>query len=940
MTTLPPNLDIQLKTEQFADFFKDIHGVEPFPWQVRLTRLVMENGAWPEVIDLPTGTGKTAVVDTAVFCLAAQPNVTPRRIVFVIDRRIVVDQVHERAKRIRDQINSAGTSILRIVKHRLNELSEGEPLGVSALRGGIPMQSEWTHRPEKPWILVSTVDQFGSRLLFRGYGVSTGMLPIHAALSGNDCLVVLDEVHLSRPFSETLHHIADRQFSRLPRRFHVVEMSATPSNQRAKRFKLDKELDIAECEELRRRVLARKRGQTKSVANRNSIPREALKIIKSMLRNRSNDKLVHTTGVILNRVRTARETFRTLNDAGIKAHLLTGRMRPLDKAAMLQCLGESLNPDTSKQPSEFQVVVSTQSIEVGADFSFDSMITECAPIDSLRQRFGRLDRRGRYLLRTGRPAEAWILGAKSEINSNTPDPIYGEAIKKTWTELNHRSDESYIDIGPASLEDFPDDALAPKHHAPLLLTSHIEAWVQTNPQPLVQPAIDWHLHGIDQHRVPEVSVAWRWDRSEEGLRLVPPRQAEFIQIPIKSVQRWLNNDDEEDMSDLSVHADSKNTRRDDQRVNPSAGNWVRWLGLGDGIHSANSTEDIRPGDVIVVDPAKGGLVDDNWCPQSDVEIKDLGDEAQIVSNHRATLRLDPRLPYISDPPLTHEETESDMTTIERIKTWIQNRDQSRDPPWMSQALGKLSLDFEIYSIEANENDPTFGYYTIAEKHKKSKKRLINAADLDGSDSAGSFTGSGVHLNDHLDGVGKRAADIAKRLGLPNEFIEDLQLAGKLHDLGKVDSRFQLQLVGGDPVELEMRHGQPLAKSLPQARRVRRYPKGMRHEVASVAMITSNSDVLVDANDPDLVLHLVGTHHGHSRPLPPVYEDPEPQILKYKVRSYELQISSDFVKSNIALDMADRFWRLIDRYGVYGLTWLEAILRLADHRQSEEESALQ
>ena len=96
---------------------------DPFPWQTRLTDEVLESGRWPDVIDLPTGTGKTAVLDTAVFALAASPEIFPRRVVFVIDRRIVVDQVYQRAKQIESAVRQASTPVLQRVQSRLEAIS-------------------------------------------------------------------------------------------------------------------------------------------------------------------------------------------------------------------------------------------------------------------------------------------------------------------------------------------------------------------------------------------------------------------------------------------------------------------------------------------------------------------------------------------------------------------------------------------------------------------------------------------------------------------------------------------------------------------------------------------------------------------------------------------------------------------------------------------------
>jgi len=186
-------------SERFAEFFRAIHGNDPFPWQGRLAKRVCA-GDWPRVIALPTAAGKTGCIDIAVFALACRAKDAPRRIFFVVDRRIVVDQAYIHAKKLADALLKAKSGILLDVADSLRELAgEKRPLDVYALRGGMYRETAWTRSPIQPTVIASTVDQVGSRLLFRGYGVSDSMKPIHAGLVGNDAIILLDEAHCAKP---------------------------------------------------------------------------------------------------------------------------------------------------------------------------------------------------------------------------------------------------------------------------------------------------------------------------------------------------------------------------------------------------------------------------------------------------------------------------------------------------------------------------------------------------------------------------------------------------------------------------------------------------------------------------------------------------------------------------------------------------------------------
>ena len=132
---------------------------------------------------------------------------------------------------------------------------------------------------------------------------------------------------------------------------------------------------------------------------------------------------------------------------------------------------------------------------------------------------------------------------------------------------------------------------------------------------------------------------------------------------------------------------------------------------------------------------------------------------------------------------------------------------------------------------------------------------------------------------------------------------------------------------------EVEADKPLAKS-PRimsrseslaARRAAGLPERWRHEAQSVTRAIADPR-LKQANDPELVLWLIGVHHGHGRPLFP-HNDPReapdrigPQRLDFQFQGY---------------DWPQIFERLKARYGPWELSRMEAVVRLADHRASEE-----
>ena len=94
--------------------------------------------------------------------------------------------------------------------------------------------------------------------------------------------------------------------------------------------------------------------------------------------------------IVCNQVKRAQQMFDLVCDMfpSVEKMLIHSRFKRGDRSQLETNLKEVFN-----RMCEACVVVSTQVVEVSLDISFDLMVTECAPIDALIQRFGRINRK-------------------------------------------------------------------------------------------------------------------------------------------------------------------------------------------------------------------------------------------------------------------------------------------------------------------------------------------------------------------------------------------------------------------------------------------------------------------------------------------------------------------------------------------------------------------
>ena len=857
---------------EFDAAFAALTGNAPFPWQQALYRDWFSQGKFPASCNLPTGLGKTNVIAVWLIALANHPDVVSRRLVYVVNRRTVVDQTTDVAKKLKENAGKIGV----------------EELAISTLRGQFADNREWSADPSRPAIICGTVDMIGSRLLFSGYGLGFKSRPLHAGFLGQDVLLVHDEAHLEPAFQDLLVAIKNEQARcKEFRKFHVVELSAT-SRGGGTPFGLTDEEKQSPSEEYEppskpihtvwRRLSARKGVKLHGI-KRDTV---AKTIGETARRWKDADKELAILVFVrtIEDVKTVREVL-TDKKQGVKAaqvEVLTGTLRGLERNALAaeNRVFARFQPEPKADPLPGTVfLICTSAGEVGVDISADHMVSDLTPLDSMAQRLGRVNRRG------GGQAEVDVVYESDPDPKKADDPFeMARWATKTLLErlpacdwMADRCEASPLQIGKLIRELSATQrkvAFAPE---PVILpTTDIlhDAWALTTVRDKLpgRPPVAPYLHGVTDREPPETYVAWRQEVDELRLEYDDGDTDAEKRKKRKAFEKYAADlledypvKPHELLREPSYRAFKHLTALAEKR--PKLAAWlldddgvVQVLTLGE-LGDKNKKDRIN-GMTVLLPPAAGGLT----AGQLDGSAPPTGDDSEDVADDWSG-------------PGGEQMRKREWGDVKVEKGWRLVR----------------SIPFG----ETEDGEPA-----------KVWRWLVRRAATDEAGATGQPRECG--LDEHNTDAREFASAMVARLKLPPDIAAAVTVAAGAHDLGKHREVWQRSIRNAPPKA-------PLAKS--GHRKPPEQVTHYRHEFGSLMDVTKLDEFKALSDDMrELCLHLIAAHHGRGRPHFPPDEAFDPERPHADAAA-------------MAASVPGRFARLQRKYGRWGLAYLESLVRAAD-----------
>jgi CRISPR-associated endonuclease/helicase Cas3 len=924
MNTKPRPSSARSKDISFDASFKILTGKRPFPWQRDLfERFVSDrDDNIPRLCDLPTGLGKTSVIAVWLLARMEKPDRMPRRLVYVVNRRTVVDQTTTEVQRLREKLPDL-------------QRPGFDTLAISTLRGQFADKAEWSADPSRPAVICGTVDMIGSRLLFEGYRIGFKSRPLHAGFLGQDALLVHDEAHLEPAFQELIEAIQDEQKKERKRGgdfswpgLRVMALSATARSNTdngdeafglkkpdyehpvvTQRINASKALHLHACDDEKKKLAA--------------------DVVERALRHKESGSAIL---VFLRSVEDAMTVLARLKKE-LPDHVsaLTGTMRGYERDQLVRdnLVFARFMPVSDRTenntPAEGTVyLVCTSAGEVGVNLSADHMVCDLSTFDSMAQRLGRVNR----------------FGDRNDTRVNVVHPKSFGKVDKKADEIDKRRkntldllkklpspvDDQY-DASPLALSNLDaDQRLAAFAPEPIILPATdilFDAWALTTIKDKMpgRPPVASYLHGVAEWEPKRTSIAWREEVEHITDELIEREGKDFPQVlladyPLKPHELLSDRSDRVYGALQSLIAEPNNSVKgekrkaalDRARKNAKARVWL-----------------IDESDTVTVTTLAKLLEDDKkWV---------------IARLEDGTILLPPSVGGLAGGMLDGTSEQADDVADH----WQDENNQPRRHRRFSDDAQPANCPEGMALIRTIDTNPLadeiappddVGETETDDKPRSQRGRFWHwyARPRDAEDATRA-SAKPITWEHHTRDVVSRATEIVEALNLPPELKQAVILAAELHDLGKQREIWQRSIGNPHPENWHAKSGRPgtnFQGSQEGSRWRRGFRHTYRHEFGSL-LDTLHVDGelagrLAELSDDmrDVVLHLIAAHHGYARPhFPPQAYDHE---------RYDTQQNQD-----AAHEVMCRFARLQRKYGRWGLAYLESLLRAADWAASAEPS---
>lgn len=802
-------------TLDFPKCFKALTDNEPFPWQCQLyDRFVADRpDNIPSSCDLPTGLGKTLVVAIWLIALAVRPKTIPRRLVYVVNRRTVVDQTTDEVTRLRRNLAKIPALMKGLTQLCATESDDAVPLAISTLRGQFADNREWSADPSRPAVICGTVDMIGSRLLFSGYGVGFRTKPLHAAFLGQDALLVHDEAHLEPAFQQLLEtvecvQLGGRWDERLGcvdqgkqardfRPLRVMQLSAT-SRRNDDVFTLT--ADDKKDPTVKQRISAKKAIELHQLDDDREL---ADRIAELALNHKDKNKAVLVFARALDTVEkiTAKLRKESRDGGDSSVEVLTGTLRGLERDALVKepVFRRFLDKANRDEESGTVFLVCTSAGEVGVNISADHLVCDLSTFDSMTQRFGRVNRFG-----NNRDTRIDIVCPQK---LNAADPIDQRRIKTLALLQSLDGNGSPKALGELNRE-LRLAAFAPLPQIFPATDILFDAWALSTIRERLpgRPPVEPYLHGKSDWEPPETQVAWR-------------NEVEFVTDEL--IERYKPAKLTEDILDIYPVKPHELLRDRSDRVfkhltqlsekNPELRVWivdkvgaVKIVTL-DTLTSKGDKDRINSCTVLLPPAAGGlreGLLDGDSATASDVA--DEWYDAKGRLRQRTATRDSNPDGMKSALEITSENPDDEDAEPKCVCRWFV---RPRAEEWSSF---------------------------------RSKKKYL--------------------LQPHLDDAAEFAEMVLAKLYLPDAIRESVVFASRFHDLGKHREAWQNNIGNKNyPKEVWAKSGIRSGSGR----------LDYRHEFGSALDVAARGD-FQDLRDDlkELVLHSIAAHHGRARPYFP------------------------------------------------------------------------